>query len=73
MPLCSIPSSRAACQSKVYDEESALVMPYIALLQEESAQRDHDFREVFNGLRYLVETGSPCRFKHHDLLSCAAV
>ncbi|BAQ49684.1 transposase of ISMdi26, IS5 family (plasmid) [Methylobacterium aquaticum] len=47
-----MPTDRPAYPSDVSDEEWALVAPYLALLlREDSAQRDHDLREVFNGLR----------------------
>ena len=55
------------------DEEWALVAPYLALLRESSGQRDHDLREVFNGLRFIVKTGAPWRFMPHDLPPWAAV
>jgi transposase len=64
---------RAAYPSDVSDEEWALVAPYLALLREDSKQRDHDLREVFNGLRYIVKTGAPWRFMPHDLPPWAAV
>ena len=50
---------RPAYPSDVSDDEWALVAPYLALLRESSGQRDHDLREVFNGLRYIVKTGAP--------------
>ena len=64
---------RPAYPSDVSDEEWALVAPYLALLREDSGQRDHDLREVFNGLRYIVKTGAPWRFMPHDLPPWAAV
>src|SRR3954468_21426224 len=64
---------RAASPSDVSDEEWALVAPYLALLREDSKQRDHDLREVFNGLRHIVKTGAPWRFMPHDLPPWAAV
>ena len=64
---------RPAYPSDVSDEEWALVAPYLALLRESSGQRDHDLREVFNGLRYIVRTGAPWRFMPHDLPPWAAV
>src|SRR5215210_3026440 len=64
---------RAAYPSDVNDEEWALVAPYLALLREDSKQRDHDLREVFNGLRFIVKTGAPWRFLPHDLPPWAAV
>ncbi|ACA17341.1 transposase IS4 family protein [Methylobacterium sp. 4-46] len=66
-------TDRAAYPSDVSDEEWALVAPYLALLREDSGQRDHDLREVFNGLRYIVKTGAPWRFMPHDLPPWAAV
>jgi transposase len=68
-----MPLDRPAYPSDVSDEEWALVAPYLALLREDSAQRDHDLREVFNGLRYIVKTGAPWRFMPHDLPPWAAV
>ncbi len=68
-----MPIDRPAYPSDVSDEEWALVAPYLALLREDSAQRDHDLREVFNGLRYIVKTGAPWRFMPHDLPPWAAV
>ncbi len=40
-----------AYSSDVSDEEWALVAPYLTLLPEMAAQREHSLREVFNGLR----------------------
>src|SRR6201987_2430665 len=54
--------SRKPYPSDVSDEEWALVAPYLALLPEESGQRVHALREVFNGLRYMVKTGAPWRW-----------
>ncbi|TFZ61404.1 IS5 family transposase [Methylorubrum sp. Q1] len=68
-----MPSDRRSYPSDVSDEEWALVAPYLALLREDSAQRDHELREVFNGLRYIVKTGAPWRFMPHDLPPWAAV
>ena len=64
---------RRAYPSDVSDEEWALVAPYLALLRESSGQRDHELREVFNGLRFIVKTGAPWRFMPHDLPPWAAV
>ncbi len=65
-------SDRPAYPSDVSDEEWALVAPYLALLREDSGQRDHELREVFNRLRYIVKTGAPWRFMPHDLPPWAA-
>jgi transposase len=47
--------------------------PYLGLLREDSKQRDHALREVFNGLRFIVKTGAPWRFMPHDRPPWAAV
>ncbi len=59
--------TRKPYPSDVPDEEWAFVAPYLALVREDSPQRDHDLREVFNGLRWLVRTGSPWRYMPNDL------
>ena len=53
--------------SDVIDEEWAFVAPYLILMKEEAPQREHDLREVFNGLRWIVRTGSQWRLMPHDL------
>ena len=59
--------SRKPYPSDVSDEEWALVVPYLTLLPEESGQRTHSLREVFNGLRYIIKTGAPWRWMPNDL------
>ena len=58
---------RKGYPSDVSDEEWALVAPYLTLMTEEAPQREHDLREVFNGLRYLLRTGAPWRWLPNDL------
>src|SRR5262249_1527473 len=41
--------------------------PYLTLMKEDAPQREHALRELFNGLRWLVRTGSPWRLMPHDL------
>jgi transposase len=53
--------------SDVSDEEWHFVVPYLTLMRDDAPQRDHDLREVFNGLRWIVRTGSPWRYLPHDL------
>ena len=60
-------NTRQPYPSDVTDEEWAFVAPYLALVREDSPQRRHDLREVFNGLRWLVRTGAPWRMLPHDL------
>ena len=59
--------------SDVSDEEWAFVAPYLALCKEDSEQRDYPQRAVFNGLRYLVRTGSQWRYMPNDLPPWPAV
>jgi transposase len=53
--------------SDVSDDEWAFVAPYLALIREDAPQRQHELREVFNGLRYIVKTGGQWRWLPHDL------
>lgn len=54
---------RKAYPGDVTDEEWAFVAPYLTLMSEDAPQREHWLREVFNGLRYLVRSGAPWRWK----------
>jgi transposase len=47
--------------SDVSDDEWAFVAPYLALMREDAPQRQHDLREVFNALRWIVRAGAPWR------------
>jgi len=66
-------ATRKPYPSDVSDEEWAFVAPYLALVREDAPQREHDLREVFNGLRWVVRTGSPWRYMPHDLPPWEAV
>jgi transposase len=44
--------------SDVSNEEWDFVAPYLSLLPLDAGQRDHDLREVFNGLRWLGRRGA---------------
>jgi transposase len=59
--------------SDVSDEEWAFVAPYLALVREDAPQRNHELREVFNGLRWIVRTGCAWRYMPHDLPPWEAV
>lgn len=59
--------TRKAYPSDVRDDEWAFVAPYLTLMKEDAPQREHDLREVFNGLRWIVRTGSQWRLMPHDL------
>jgi transposase len=65
--------NRKPYPSDVSDEELAFVAPYLALVREDAPQRTHDLREVLNGLRWVVRTGSPWRYMPHDLPPWEAV
>ena len=66
-------SSRRAYPSDVSDEEWAFCAPYLTLMTEDAPQREHDLREVFNGLRYLVRAGCTWRMLPNDLPPWAVV
>jgi transposase len=66
-------ATRKPYPSDVSDEEWAFVAPYLALVREDAPQRNHELREVFNGLRWVVRTGSPWRYMPHDLPPWEAV
>ena len=46
--------SKTIPPSDVSDEEWAFVAPYPTLVREDAPQRNHELREVFNGLRWIV-------------------
>ena len=60
-------ATRKPYPSDVSDEEWEFVAPYLALVREDAPQRDHDLREVLNGLRWVLRTSSPWRYMPHDL------
>jgi transposase len=65
--------TRKPYPSDVSEEEWAFVAPYLALVREDAPQRNHELREVFNGLRWIVRTGSAWRYMPHDLPPWEAV
>ena len=52
--------------SDVTDEEWAFVAPYLTLMKEDAPQREHDLRELFDGLHWIVRTGSQWQLMLHD-------
>jgi transposase len=58
---------RKAYPTDVSDAEWALVAPYLTLMTEDAPQRDFPLREVFNGLRWIVRSGSSWCLMPHDL------
>ena len=65
--------ARKPYPSDVSDEEWGFVAPYLTLMSEEAPQREHDLREAFNGMRWIVRTGSPWRYIPNDLPPWQAV
>src|SRR5882724_11025295 len=65
--------ARKLYPSDVSDEEWGFVTPYLTLMTEDAPQREHDLREVFNGMRWIVRTGSPWRYMPNDLPPWQAV
>ena len=59
--------ARKPYPTTVTDEEWAFVAPYLTLMREDAPQREHDLREVFNGLRWVVRAGAPWRMMPRDL------
>jgi transposase len=59
--------ARKPYPSDVTDEEWDFVAPYLTLMKEDAPQREHDLREVFNAMRWIVRTGSPWRYMPNDL------
>lgn len=59
--------NRKPYPSDVSDDEWAFVAPYLTLMKEDAPQRDHNLREVFNGLRWIVRTGAQWRMMPNDL------
>lgn len=53
--------------SDVSDEEWHCVAPDLTLMTADAPQRDHDLRDVSNGLRWIVRTSSPWRSLPNDL------
>lgn len=59
--------ARKPYPSDVTDDEWMFVCPYLTLMREDAPQREHDLREVFNGLRYVVRGGLSWRMVPNDL------
>jgi transposase len=57
----------AGYPSDVTDEEWSFVLPYLLLCREDSPQRRHELRAVFNAVRYVARTGGQWRYLPRDL------
>jgi transposase len=60
-------NERKPYPSDVSDDEWNFCVTYLTLMREDAPQREYSLRELFNGLRWLVRTGSPWRMMAHDL------
>jgi transposase len=65
--------ARKSYPTDVTDDEWAFVAPYLTLMRLDAAQREHDLREVFNALRWLVRAGAPWRMMPNDVPPWEAV
>jgi transposase len=65
--------ARKAYPSDVSDDEWTFCVPYLALMREDAPQREHDLRDAFDAVRWLVKTGAGWRFLPHDFPPWAAV
>lgn len=43
----------------VSDEEWAIVLPHLTLMEPDAPQRKYALRVLFNGLRWIVRAGAP--------------
>ena len=48
--------ARKPYPSDVKDDEWEFVAPYLALIREDAPQREHDLREIYNALRWIVRS-----------------
>jgi transposase len=65
--------TRSPYPTDVSDDEWAFVAPYLTLMDPEAPQREHELREVFNALRWIVRAGAPWRYLPNDFPPWAAV
>jgi transposase len=59
--------ARTPYPTDVSEDEWAFVVTYLTLMKEDAPQREHQLREVYNALRWLVRAGAPWRMIPHDL------
>ena len=65
--------TRKSYPSDVSDEEWVFVAPYLALIREDSPQREYSLRDVFDAVRWLVKTGAQWRYMPGDFPPWPAV
>lgn len=59
-------NTRKKYPSDTTDEEWEFVAPYLTLMKEDSPQREHKMRDVFDALRWMCRSGSPWRYLPGD-------
>ena len=64
---------RKVYPTDVTNEEWSFAAPYLVLMDERAPQRQHDLREVFNALRWIVRAGAPWRMLPGDFPPWEAV
>ena len=65
--------NRRGYPSDISNEEWSFVAPYLSLIKEDAPQRNHDLREVFNALRWMIRSGSLWRYLPGDFPPWEAV
>lgn len=65
--------ARKPYPSDVTDDEWSFALPYLLLMREDAPQREHDLREVFNAVRWIVRAGAPWRYLPGDFPPWEAV
>jgi transposase len=65
--------SRKSYPSDVSDAEWEFVAPYLILMTLDAPQREHDLRDIFDALRWLVRAGAPWRYLPGDFPPWPAV
>lgn len=65
--------TRKSYPSDVSDGEWEFLVPYLTLMREDAPQREYSPRDVFDAVRYVVETGCRWGFLPHDFPPHTAV
>ncbi|MPS90920.1 MAG: IS5 family transposase [Comamonas sp.] len=61
------------CPANPTQQRSGFAASYLTLMDPQAPQREHDLREVFNALRWLIRAGAPWRLLPNDLPPWEAV
>jgi transposase len=66
-------TTRKTYPSDVSDADWEFLLPYLTLMRSDAPQREHELRDVFDALRYVVKTGCQWDFLPHDFPPWSAV